>query len=366
MTVANLTASIDFSLRVKQSKQKLLDVYGSTALVAYSLYPQGGAYAGPLFNVRRDGDNLGQDFYQTDGDFPYEEFKKWLGYDTNLVPASDFAGATSGTPGANAHGWGVISSGGLTRTQTLGMTNGMISLAEQYAGTTIGTEAYMLLTPSGVGPTVVAAAPGQAWTFSIYIQNTVADPNITNLILELLAFTATGGEAGRVALTVTSKTTLSLATLVYPSLPANTTYVSPRIRMSFANGAVITNQTFTMAMPQLRLGNVAFSSRGFLTQMYDHTGSGQTLSQPTAAMQFAIGFGPDGTAEVQGNSGATNLMSEAVGVVSYPADISFVAFARSYNATWDHLYNFMGTSGGGPDILSKQPAPYGSAVRCEW
>src|ERR1700733_12637639 len=78
MTVANLTASIDFSLKVKQSKQKLLDLVPG-ALVAYSLYPQSSRYTGPLFNIRRSIDNAAQDFYGVGDGFPYQAFTDFIG-----------------------------------------------------------------------------------------------------------------------------------------------------------------------------------------------------------------------------------------------------------------------------------------------
>jgi hypothetical protein len=345
MTVANLTASIDFSLKVKQTKRKLLDIV-SGAIVAYDLYPLSSNYTGPLFNARREGDNVSQDFYMTDGDFPYELFKKFLGYDTNNSSNFLAIGAVVGNPGTPPRNWVVSALAGpglVAQIAGFGFVGGLPYVDIAVSGTLTGAGGANPVSFDPIG--AIQALSGQTWTQQLYAQISVgslpAGAAFTLAMREYNASSAFVTQAQQsVSITGTMTRLSQTATL---SGGATTASVLGTLRVDTTGVTVgtVVSYTLRIALPQIRPGSATASSRAFLTTMYDQAGTGNTIQQTTAALQFAIGIGPDGMMEVQGNPSAANVMQEPTNWIAYPADMTFLSFNRSYGATWDHLYNFL-------------------------
>lgn len=168
---------------------------------------------------------------------------------TNHIANPRLEGAVAGTPGTGPSSLGFLSADGahgLTRTISLSMEAGVQTVSIRWSGTATATNSLFL----AMIPSSVAAAAGQAWTFSV--RATVSGPNppasVFSRITEVGASPFTAGDAAIPVGAAPIITSRHVHTRVLTN--AATTGVQATILASVISGAAY-DFTIRFALPQL-------------------------------------------------------------------------------------------------------------------
>lgn len=210
------------------------------------------------------------------------------GASTNTIRNSTCVGVVAGTPGTAPTNWSASIPPGTTRTIVGAVTVAGVACCDiQYAGTTTSSSASSI-----DFETTVAATAGQVWTVSVFLAVPAGTlSGISALTLSLNCLQSDGTTSVSVlsgaSLGVTAVLTRYQASF---TLPANTAYVRPRLRFTYASGVAID--------VTLRVGRPQFEQTPAATSPIATTGSAtatrvtdQLLLRPAAAALVAAATG---------------------------------------------------------------------------
>lgn len=210
------------------------------------------------------------------------------GASTNMIRNSAAAGAVAGTPGTAPTNWSAGSLAGTTRSVVgSGATSGIAWVDIRYAGTTTATSASVIELDTNL-----AAAPGQVWTLSDFLAIPAGSlAGIQALYLSLNCLQSDGVTSVTVLNSPALAPTAALARLAATfTLPTNTAFIRPRLRLTYASGATI-DVTLRIGRPQLEQAPAATSpilttGSATVTRPTD-----QLVLRPAAAALVAVSTG---------------------------------------------------------------------------
>jgi hypothetical protein len=160
-------------------------------------------------------------------------------------------GAVAGTPGTLPTNYLQLGGGGLTRTVSLGVENGLQYIDLRYQGTsTDGFIEWRLDTT-----TAIAALPSQVWSFTNYLK-LVSGTMPNAFTLNVYARNAAAGvlQTWNTPASITSS--LNRFQNIITATPANTAFIQNAMFLTITNGAAY-DFTIRIAAPQMELGSFA-------------------------------------------------------------------------------------------------------------
>jgi len=218
---------------------------------------------------------------------------------TNSIRNSQAGGAVVGTPGTLPTHWNVMGAAGLsTNVVGFGSAGGFDFLEVQIVGTA-SSGLYQL--GFDVATQVVASA-GQSWATSCWVSQQAGTLNGISLISVRLNARNSGGSTIAVSdsPTITPSALLSKHVSVFASLPSNSAFVQPNLRITVSSGAAI-DITLRIAAPQLEQG-------AFATSYIPTTGATATRAADNAVVTPISSFynQAEGTLFAEGATFGTN------------------------------------------------------------
>ena len=164
---------------------------------------------------------------------------------TNLIANSTMVGAAAGSPGTAPTTWTFNGGGGLTRTISIGIENGLQYIDFRFQG--VATQTFLTILPSNAS---YASSTGQVYTFTGYVK--LVAGSIPNLRLVQL-----DNASNSYITTINPTATLLRYTQTTPALPVGNTNIRPYFdTASLAIGATY-DFTIRIAAPQMELGAYA-------------------------------------------------------------------------------------------------------------
>jgi hypothetical protein len=160
-------------------------------------------------------------------------------------------GAVAGTPGTLPTNYLQLGGGGLTRTVSLGVENGLQYVDLRYQGT--ATEAFIEWRLDTT--TAIAALPSQVWSFTNYLK-LVSGTMPNAFTLNVYARNAAAGvlQTWNTPASITSS--LNRFQNIITATPANTAFIQNAMFLTITNGAAY-DFTIRIAAPQMELGAYA-------------------------------------------------------------------------------------------------------------
>lgn len=186
-------------------------------------------------------------------------------------------GAVAGSPGTLPTNWIAAVPTGLTRTISLGTTNGIEWVEINYAGTATSTAAIAI---AADGPTIIAASLGQTWAGNLWTSNS-ASTGITSYIWRIRGLSAgAGSETENIQSANLLGASFSRVPLIRTLTNASTVLVQLLCITSSIPSSTVVNVTFRIGWPQLELGASVTSPIRTTTAAATRAADAITLTTP--------------------------------------------------------------------------------------